>query len=182
MVTNTRPGSYVSKHSLKNKIARRVWALVYIFLFRPSPLIFQAWRKLLLTMFGANLGKVWIHPHVRIWAPWLLVAGDDVYFDRDVNIYNVYEVHIGSRVVISSAATLCTPSHDYEDPSYALCGSPIIIRDDCWICSEAFILPGVEIGAGSVVGARALVSRNVEPWVIVAGNPAKVIKKRIMKG
>lgn len=181
MVAETQPGNYVGRHSLKNILVRRLWAVVYVLLFRPSPLFFQGWRKWLLKVFGADLGNVWIHPKARIWAPWLLVAGDDVYIDRDVNLYNVYGVHIGNRVVISSGAVICTPSHDYEDPAYQITGAAIKINEDCWVCSEAFILPGVEIGSGAVVGARALVSRSVEPWVVVAGNPAKVIKKRILK-
>lgn len=182
MTAKTRPGSYVSRHSFKNKLGRMAWGIAYNLLFRPSPLFLLAWRRGLLTLFGAKLGKVWIHPKVRIWAPWLLTAGDDVYIDRDVNLYNVYGIDIGERVVISSGAVLCTPSHDYEDPSYPLIGKPILIKDDCWICSDAFILPGVHIGPGSVVGARALVAQSVEPWVVVAGNPAKTVKRRNLKG
>ena len=58
---------------------------------------------------------------------------------------------------------------------------PIEISDGAWICADAFLAPGVHIGEGAVVGARSCVFRDVDPWTIVAGNPAKVIRKRRMR-
>ena len=55
---------------------------------------------------------------------------------------------------------------------------PIGIGDQAWICADAFVGPGVVVGEGAVVGARAVVTKNVEPWTVVAGNPARFIKKR----
>jgi acetyltransferase-like isoleucine patch superfamily enzyme len=57
---------------------------------------------------------------------------------------------------------------------------PIVIKDQAWVCADAFVGPGVIVGEGAIVGARAVVMKNVEPWNIVAGNPAKMIKKRIL--
>lgn len=54
----------------------------------------------------------------------------------------------------------------------------IIIEDQAWICADAFIVPGVTVGQGAVVGSRAAVFKDVEPWTVVGGNPAKFIKKR----
>ena len=56
-----------------------------------------------------------------------------------------------------------------------------MIRCKVWVAAEAFIGMGVIIGEGAVVGARACVFKNVEPWTVVGGNPAKFIKKRIIK-
>lgn len=53
-----------------------------------------------------------------------------------------------------------------------------VIGNDVWIGSEAIIMPGVRVGDGAVIGTRALVTRDVEPYAIVGGNPAKVIRKR----
>ena len=57
---------------------------------------------------------------------------------------------------------------------------PIEIRDQAWICADAFVGPGVIVGEGAVVGARAVAVKNVEAWTVVAGNPARMIKKRIL--
>ena len=58
--------------------------------------------------------------------------------------------------------------------------SPITLKDNSWVAAEAFVGPGVTIGEGAVVGARAAVFRNVEPWNVVGGNPAKFIKRRVI--
>tara|TARA_B110001469_G_C9645049_1_gene325671 strand:+ start:473 stop:676 length:204 start_codon:yes stop_codon:yes gene_type:complete len=56
--------------------------------------------------------------------------------------------------------------------------SPIVIKEHAWVCAEAFVGAGITIAEGAVVGARAVVTKNVAPWSIVAGNPAKLIKQR----
>jgi putative colanic acid biosynthesis acetyltransferase WcaF len=180
-IRKTDPANYTGPHGWKNKAGRLLWNGVYVLLFRPSPVILTGWRRWLLIIFGAKLGKTWVHPKARIWAPWTLVIGDDVYIDREVNLYSTFGIEIGDRVIVSAGTVLCTPSHDYQVPDYPLIGSPIKIDDDCWISAEAFILPGVHIGKGAVVGARALVSKDVEPWTVVAGNPARPVKPRRLK-
>ncbi|HNY79416.1 MAG TPA: hypothetical protein PLX34_15565 [Sedimentisphaerales bacterium] len=59
--------------------------------------------------------------------------------------------------------------------------APVEIADQVWIAADAFIGPGVTVGQGAVVGARASVFKDVEPWTVVGGNPAKFIKKRELK-
>jgi putative colanic acid biosynthesis acetyltransferase WcaF len=110
-----------------------------------------------------------------------LQAGDDVAIDRRVNLYNAYGIKLGDRVIISQGAFLCSATHDYRDPCYALAGGCITVEDDCWIAAEAFIGPGVTIGQGAVVGARAVVVKNVPAWTVVAGNPARVIRERALR-
>jgi putative colanic acid biosynthesis acetyltransferase WcaF len=87
---------------------------------------------------------------------------------------------LGQRVTISHRAHLCAGTHDYTRPDLPLVKPPIVIRDQAWICTDAFIGPGVTVGEGVVVGARAVVTKDVEPWTVVAGNPARVIKKRTL--
>jgi putative colanic acid biosynthesis acetyltransferase WcaF len=58
---------------------------------------------------------------------------------------------------------------------------PIEIGDMAWICADAFVGPGVTVGEGAVVGARAVVVKNVEPWTIVVGNPAKAVGRRTLR-
>lgn len=89
-----------------------------------------------------------------------------------------YKIQTGSDVSIGPEATILTLGHDPQSPEFADKGGDVIISDRAWIAYRAIILPGVTIGEGSVVGAGAVVTKDVEPYMIVGGNPAKVIKKR----
>jgi putative colanic acid biosynthesis acetyltransferase WcaF len=176
----TNPIAFRNPHSWRNKGGRLLWRFVYLFFFRPSPCSLYAWRSWLLCLFGAKIRFAHLHPTVRVWAPWLLELGEYVYIDRDVNLYNVFGISIADRVIISEKAYLCGASHDYKVPSYPLTGGKVMIKDDCWLAADSFVGPGVCIGEGVVVGARAVVFKDVEPWTVVAGNPAKFIKKRTL--
>jgi putative colanic acid biosynthesis acetyltransferase WcaF len=107
--------------------------------------------------------------------------GDFVCIGPNVEIYNKASVTIGNNVVISQDSYLCTASHDISSPTMMLITKPIVIGDNVWIGAKANILPGVTIGEGAVVGACAVVAKDVPAWSVVIGNPAKVIKKRNLK-
>jgi putative colanic acid biosynthesis acetyltransferase WcaF len=171
-----------SAHSTANKIARALWGIVWLFLYRPTPKPFYAWRRFLLRCFGAKIGHgTFPYPSAKIWAPWNLVVGDHCALADNVDCYCVDRIVIGSHVTISQYSFLCTASHDYEDPHMALVTAPITIGDGAWVTADAFVGPGVHIGEGAVVAARASVFKDVPPWTIVGGNPAKVIKTRHLR-
>ncbi len=174
----TTPADFKNPHSTTNKVARVAWAVAYWLLFRPTLPPMWAWRCWVLRLFGAKLGYAKIHPSVRIWAPWLLRAGNHVYIDKHTDLYNAYGLEIGDRVIISRRCFLCTTSHDHKQPSYPLIGGKISIGSDCWVAAEVFVGPGVTVGDGSVVGARAVVIKDVPKRVAVAGNPARVLNSR----
>jgi putative colanic acid biosynthesis acetyltransferase WcaF len=104
---------------------------------------------------------------------------DGAIADR-VTIYNLGGVRIGSRVVISQDVYFCGGTHDYRKASYPLIRKRIVVEDDVWIGAGAFIGPGVTIGQGAVVGARAVVFKDVPAWKVVVGNPARVLKDRVL--
>lgn len=161
-------------------VLRVLWAMVHPF-FRFSPRIFFSWRCFLLRRFGAKVGKaVHIYNSATIYMPWNLEMGDWSSIGEHAFIYNLGKVIIGSRVTISHMTHLCAGTHDYENKILPLLKLPIVIKDYAWICADAFIGPGVTIGEGAVVGARAVVVKDVEPWSVVAGNPAVFIKKRVL--
>jgi maltose O-acetyltransferase len=87
-------------------------------------------------------------------------------------------VSIGNCVCINDGVQILTASHDVLDTHWSHIMKPIIIEDYAWIATNAIILPGVHIGRGAVVGAGAVVSKNVQPREIVVGNPATAISKR----
>ena len=90
-------------------------------------------------------------------------------------------VVIADNVVVSQGSQLCTASHDISKSTNPPVTAPIIIEHSVWVASGCFIGMGVTIGEGAVVGARACVFGDVEPWTVVGGNPARYIKKRILK-
>lgn len=166
--------------TLGNRAARALWGVVWLLLFRPSPRPAHAWRRLLLRLFGARLGKhVHIHASVRIWAPWQLSIGDRVGIGRCVNIYNMASLHVGNNCSISQGAHLCAGSHDIDSPNFQLIARPIHLGDHVWVCADAFVGLGVSVARGCVIGARAVVVRDIEqPWTVWAGNPAVFKKQR----
>jgi len=89
-----------------------------------------------------------------------------------------YDIRTGDNVSIGPEATILTLGHDPRSPVFADRGGDVIIGDHAWICYGAVVLPGVTIGEGAVVGAGAVVARDVEPYAIVAGNPARKIGER----
>ena len=129
------------------------------------------------------MGKhVHIHPSVRVFIPWNLQIGDWSSIGFDALIYSLGTVKIGCKVTVSQRAHLCAGSHDFRDSAMPLLKLPITIGDEAWICADAFVGPGVNVGHAAVVGARAVVVRNVDAGAIVGGNPAKVIGKRSSDG
>lgn len=169
------------------KMRRVVWNVVAALLFRPfiTP-VFGKWRIALLKLFGAQVE--WdscVYASVRIWAPWRLRMGHKACLGPGVICYNQDWVAMEDDAVVSQYAYLCTAGHDVDMMNTAdqsLITAPIIIRSKSWVGSRAFVGMGVEIGEGAVVGATASVYKSVEPWVVVGGNPAKMIKMRnIMK-
>ncbi len=118
----------------------------------------------------------------RVYYPWLLELGDLACLGDDCTVYNLGKITIGTRASISQEAYLCAGTHDYRDISLPLITAPVTIGADVWICARAFIGPGRTVGEGAVVAACAVVVRDVPPWTIVGGNPAKPIGHRELRG
>jgi putative colanic acid biosynthesis acetyltransferase WcaF len=122
----------------------------------------KAWRPLLLRAFGAEVGeRVFIRHRVRVLWPWKLHIGDDSWIGEDVWLLNLEPVTVGADVCLSQGAFLCTGSHDSRSPSFEYDNGPITVEDGAWVAAQALVLRGVTIGAGAVVGARGVVTRDV---------------------
>lgn len=170
--------------SLSNRVMRAVWGVVWLCLFRPTPRPLHAWRAALLRLFGARLGQHFhVHASCRVWAPWQLTVGDHVGVGEGVHFYNMAPITVEDEAVISQGAHLCAGTHDYNSPDFQLMARPIHIGRKAWVCTEAFIGPGVTVPDGCVVGARAVMTRTPEngAWRVFAGNPAVPIKTRVIR-
>ena len=174
--------NYKNRHSLKSKIVRLIWNATWLLLARWTPDrfdIFSRWRILLLRLFGAKIGHhCGIRSTCEVWQPWNLEMKDYASLGDYVVCYTVDRITIGSQAVVSREAFLCCASHDITSPVMELTHAPIEIGANAWIAARAIVMPGRRVGDGAVVAAGAVVTRNVEPWTIVGGNPAKPIGVR----
>ena len=169
-----------AKYSRKELFLRVLWGFGKLF-FRLTPRPCFGLRRAILRGFGATVGSnVNIYPSALIYYPWNLEIGDDSSIGEWALVYNLGRVTIGTRTTISQRAHLCAGTHDYRNPALPLIKPPIEIGDEVWVCADAFVGPNVTIANGAVVGARAVVTRNVESLAVVAGNPAKFVKARVI--
>jgi putative colanic acid biosynthesis acetyltransferase WcaF len=92
--------------------------------------------------------------------------------------YNAALIALGAAAVVSRGAHLCSATHDYTDPHFRVVERPITIGPQSWVAADAFVGPGVVIGEGAIVGARAVAVKNIPPWTVWVGNPAKQVSTR----
>lgn len=174
---------YQNHLSRKNQFARMLWTITWTVLARPFPRrLGNSWKVFLLRLFGATIHKTAVvYSSVTVYMPWNLEMDAYSCLAPEVDCYNVNKIKIGAHATVSQKTFLCGASHDVTLTHNPLIHAPIIIEDQAWIGADAFIGMGVTIGQGAVIGARACVYKDVEPWTIVGGNPAKFLKKRILK-
>lgn len=166
------------RYSTAENLRRVSWALATP-LFRLSPRPMFAWRRFLLRLFGARVGNAaHVYPSTRVCMPWNLDLGAWSSLGEDVLVYNLGRVTIGERVTVSLRAHLCAGTHDHTRRDFPLLKPPIHVGDQSWICADAFVGPGVTVGEGAVVAARAVAVKDVPSWTVVAGNPARAVGPR----
>lgn len=171
--------AYNSPWPLKEAILIRVWEVVWTLFVRWLPKPFSQWHILLLKLFGCKIsGQPFIAPSARIYAPWLLDISHKACLAPRCEIYNLGPVKIEERTVIAQYAYICNGTHDFSSKVMPLVVGDVTIEKDVFVGARATILAGLHIEQGAIVGAGAVVTKDVEPWTVVGGNPAKVIKKR----
>ena len=163
----------------KLELFRRMCWIPGACLFHVIPRPLFGVRNWLLRRYGGQVGRsVRISNTAKIQYPWLLTIGDYSAIGDHAIVYNLGPLTIGCRVTISQYAHLCGGTHDHRSTDFELMRCPIHIDDDAWIAADAFVGPGVKVGQGAIVAARAVVVREVPAWSIVAGNPARRIGQR----
>jgi putative colanic acid biosynthesis acetyltransferase WcaF len=163
----------------RSKPVVATWWLAEATLFRWSPAVLYGWRRFLLRLFGARIGSgARIKPTVRITYPWKVAIGARSWIGQRVDLYSLGPITIGADVCVSQDACLCTGFHDRRDPAFAIGQRPIVIEDEAWVASQAYLMPGVTIGRGAVVGVRSLVLHDVPAAMLVVGQPARIVGPR----
>ena len=168
-----------SPYTLREKFARLTWAIVQATAFRWSFHSWYGWRRRLLLLFGASLDPTCrIRRTVTVECPWNLSIGVDSSVGDGAILYCLGPVRIGDHSTISQRAHLCAGSHDHRSRRMVLLRPPITIGSDCWIAAEAFVGPGVTVGDGVILGARAVAFKDLAPWMVSLGNPAQPVAQR----
>lgn len=165
--------------SLRNRLARLLWQVVYLLLYRTSPRPLHAWRSMLLRIFGAGIGPgCHFYPSGKVWAPWNLVCEDCCTLGDHAEIYNPSLIYLESHCVISQQAYVCGATHDYNDPEFPMISYAMRLGAYSWICARASVAPGVNVGAGAVLGMGSVATRDMEAYGVYAGVPASKVKER----
>jgi putative colanic acid biosynthesis acetyltransferase WcaF len=170
---------YSSPWSVRHRLRVLVWEIVRITLFRPTPKPFSRWRVLLLRMFGCRIrGRPFVSASAAIKMPWNLTLEHRACLGPGSEVYNLAPVVLREGATVAQQAYLCGGTHDFADPALPLVVGPIEIGAEAFIGARAFVLPGIAIGERAVVGAGAVVTRDVPAGMVVAGNPARVLGPR----
>ena len=166
----------------KERIKRIIWCAVRAIAVKWLPPVFCfGWVRTIYRAFGAKVEKTAkIYPSADVFMPWNLEIGGWSTIGGRVHILNAAPFIVGHDCNVSERAYICCASHNIQSNAHEQVHKPIIMKDRSWVAAEAFIGMGVTIGEGAVVGARAAVFKDVEPWTVVGGNPAKFIKYRVI--
>ena len=139
-------------------------------------------RRCFLRGLGLKMSSnVRIYEGFHIREPQGIVIEDGVSIGPHVLLDGRMGLRIKKNAVIAYEAIIWTLNHDYNDINFGSKGGAVEIGEYAWICSRSIILPGLKIGNGAIVASGAIVTKDVEPYSIVAGIPAKVIGHREIK-
>jgi acetyltransferase-like isoleucine patch superfamily enzyme len=135
-------------------------------------------------LFTKRMGKnAYILDYCHIYNPKGVEIGDYTGINHHTDIGGRGGLRIGNYVMIGPYCQILTAEHEYRNQKLPIYLQPIkcnevVIEDDVWIGTKVVVLPGVCVGKGAIVGAGSVVTKNVEPYSIVAGVPAKFLKSR----
>ncbi|MEJ7738050.1 MAG: DapH/DapD/GlmU-related protein [Chitinophagaceae bacterium] len=156
-----------------------LWQFVWGLLCSWTPKPANLWRLFWLRAFGAKInGRPFVHQRARIQIPWNLTLYDFACLGDRTNAYTLDKIEIHEHATIAQEAYLCTGTHAFDQPEKNLITAPIIIGAHAFVGARAFIMPGVSIGEHAIIGACSIVTKDIDPYLIVVGNPARVIGSR----
>ena len=179
--THAQTDAYVSPWSFRHRLALLAWDYVWIFACRWTPKPFNPWRLFVLRCFGAEIhGTPFVHQRARIAQPQNLVLHHRACLGDRAAAYSLGRIVLHEGATISQEAYLCTGTHDFAAPHLPLQTAAIVVERGAFVGARAFVLPGVILGAGCIVGAMAVVTRDVGRGEIVAGNPARPLGRQPM--
>lgn len=179
LATKRQAHRFASPWSVRDRVAMGLFRVAWLLLCRWTPKVAKRWRNMVLRLFGARIeGRPFVHPSCIVRIPWHLTLEDRACLGPHVEVYNLGPCILRARCTVSQYVYLCGGTHDLAHPALPLVTGPIEIGRECFIGAKAMLLPGIHVGEAAVVGAAAVVTKDVEPGAIVAGNPARSVGVR----
>lgn len=179
MVEYKQNSPYDSPWPLKVRVKTLLWEYSWNLLCTWTPKPMNTWRLFWLKIFGATIyGKPFVHQRAIIQMPWNLTLHHRACLGDRSNAYSLGKIEIGAHATVAQEAYLCTGTHAFNSSSMNLITKSIFVGDHAFIGLRSIIMPGVRIGKEAIVGAGSIVTKDVNDYEVVAGNPAKAITKR----
>jgi len=177
--TQSNPKQGGASFPLRHRLLRLAWSIVWGTLGKWTPAPFHGWRRFLIRLFGAKLHPTAkVYPGVSIWYPPNLTMGPYSCLAPGVYCYCMAEIRLEAYALVSQRAHLCAGTHDIDDPHFQLYVRPIHLGENAWVAAEAFVGPGRTIGDRAVLGARAVLFKDLPADAVAIGNPANIIRQR----
>lgn len=171
--------AFASPWSRSDRLRMLLWEYCWLLFCVWTPKPANPWRLFWLRLFDAKIyGTPFVHQRARIAIPWRLTLHDRACLGDRANAYTLGEIEIGARATVAQEVYLSTGSHDFAQPGLPLLTAKIKIGEDVFLGARVFVMPGVTVGARSVIGACSVVTKDVPADVIAAGNPCKVLRPR----
>jgi len=166
----------------RNGFVLMLWFVVNALFFINPINPFSCVKVSILRLFGAKMGRgVTIKPLVNIKYPWLLEVGDYSWIGERVWIDNLVKVEIGKNCCLSQGAFLLTGNHNYKKVTFDLMVGKVILEDGVWIGAGSIVGPQVTCKTHSVLNALSVASTDLEAYKVYRGNPATLIKERVIE-
>jgi putative colanic acid biosynthesis acetyltransferase WcaF len=166
-----------SPWSTRERVGLLLWSIAWPLFCGWTPKPFGAWRLLWLRLFGCKMeGKPFVHQRARIQIPWHVTLHDRSCVGDRANLYSLGQIELGCSSVVAQEAYLCTGTHDLSRRDAPLLTAKITVGPEAFVGARAFVMPGITIGEGAVVGACSVVTHDLPPWTVSAGNPSRIMR------
>lgn len=174
--THAQAHPYASPWPWRRRLAILAWEGTWTLTCGWTPKPFNRWRLLVLRVFGAEIhGTPFVHARARIAQPWNLTLHHRACLGDRAAAYSLGRIVLHAGATIAQEAYLCAGTHDFDSDALPLQTAPIVVGAGAFVGARAFVLPGLTLGACCVVGAMAVVTRDVAAGARVAGNPARTL-------
>lgn len=178
-VSEGRSRQLFNAHNPSRTLREVAWSIICGIFFRWSPNRFGGWRRWLLRCFGARVAAAsFVDRSVVVRCPWNLTLGNECVVHHNVILDCMGPIVLGHGSRISQYSHLCTRTHDYREATMQVLSRSIVLGEFVWIAADAYVGPGVTIGARTIVGARSSVLRDLPAAVTAVGEPARPIRSR----